>query len=269
MHRVLSESFSYFSGMAGESEYLWIIAIAGAVLLFIYLYIASIRRVLTVLGFSEGEASAILFGTLFLGWITIPVFPYNGWWIGLSIGGAIIPIAICIHFLVRRRVGVAEAFIGMTIVAYITYTITRAEEGVGIVADVPIAFAPALAAGLYSLSVFWEDVSKAAPLAYVSGVTGTLIGADVFRLGEVLAFDAPSEGFALLSIGGANVFDMVYLTGVVAVGVAVVLLWAGLKRSKLGFGPVVAEFEGGGIGLPYAKEVPSAPKMPVKRGKLE
>lgn len=251
------------------SEYFWFVATAGGILLFIYLYIASIRRVLIVLGFSEAEVSAILFGTLFFGWVTIPVFPYGGWWVGLSLGGAVIPIAICINFLVKRRVGLAEAFIGMTIVSYITYTVTRAEEGVGIVADVPLAFAPALAAGLYSLSVFWEDISKAAPLAYVSGVLGTLIGADVFRLGEVLAFEAPEEGFALLSIGGANVFDMVYLTGIVAVGIAVLILWLGLKRSKLGFGPVLAEYGSGGVGLPFAKDMPSAPKLPVRRGRLD
>lgn len=262
-------SASYSLRMAGVSEYFWIIAIAGGILLFMYLYIASIRKVLIALGFTEGEASAILFGTLFLGWITIPVLPYNGWWVGMSVGGAIIPLAICVNFLLKKRVGLAEAFIGITIVSYITYTITRAEEGVGIVADVPLAFAPALAAGLYALSVFWEDVSKAAPLAYVSGVLGTLLGADVFRLGEVLAFEPPSEGFAVLSIGGANVFDMVYLTGVVAVGLAVLVLWVGLKRSKLGFGPVMAESEGGGIGLPYAKDVPRAPTVTVRRGRMQ
>ena len=241
----------------------------GVVLLVFYLYVASIRKVLVTIGFTEAEVSAILFGTLLFGWVTVPVFPYNGWWVGLSLGGAIIPIAICVNFLLRRRVGVAEVFIGITIVSYITYTITRAEEGVGIVADVPLALAPALAAGLFSISVFWMDVSSAARLAYVSGVLGTLVGADVFRLGEMLSFDAPAGEFVLLSIGGANIFDMVYLTGVVAVGIAVSVLWVKMKRDKLGFGIVVSEFQQGSMGLPYAQETPPAQKVAVRRGRLE
>lgn len=255
--------------MAVLSDYFWVIGIAGAVILFVYLYVASIRKVLLKLGFTESEASAILFGTLFLGWITIPLFPYEGWWVGLSVGGAIIPIVICVNFLVKRRVELGETFIGITIVAYVTYTVTRAEEGVGIVAEIPLAFAPALAAGLFSLSVFWMDMSKAAPLAYVSGVLGTLIGADVFRLREMLAFDAPQGEFVLLSIGGANIFDMVYISGIVAVAVAVFVLWLKVKRDTMGFGVVVSEFELGGAGLPEAKDVPPARRIMVTRGRME
>ncbi len=254
--------------MAELAGYLWVVAIAGSILLFIYLYVASIRKVLLTLGFKESEASAILFGTLFLGWITIPIFPYGGWWVGLSVGGAIIPIAICVNFLVKGRVSTGETFIGITIVAYVTYTVTRAEEGVGIVADIPLAFAPAIAAGLFSLSVFWMDLRRAAPLAYVSGVLGTLIGADVFRLGEILAFDAPEDEFALLSIGGANVFDMVYLTGIIAVGLSMFLLWMKMKRDKMGFAMMSSEFEEGGIGLPYAAEPRRAKDIEVKRGRV-
>src|SRR3989339_309974 len=244
--------------MAGLSDYVWIIGILGAVLLLIYLYVASIRKVLVTLGFTESEASAILFGPLFLGWFTIPVFPYEGWWVGLSVGGAIIPLIICTNFLLKRRIDVGESVLGITVVAYITYTVTRAEEGVGIVADMPLALAPALAAGLFALSVFWMDIRKAARLAYVSGVLGTLIGADVFRLGEMLSFDAPEGESGVLSIGGANVFDMVYLTGIVAVGIAMLVLWVKMKRDTIGFGLVVSEFEHGEAGLPYAADVQPA-----------
>jgi len=255
--------------MAGFSDYIWILGILGAVLLLIYLYVGSIRKVLVTLGFTESEASAILFGTLFLGWFTIPVFPYEGWWVGLSVGGAIIPLIICTNFLLKRRIDVGESVLGVTVVAYVTYTVTRAEEGVGIVADMPLALAPALAAGLFALSVFWIDIRKAARLAYVSGVLGTLIGADVFRLGEMLSFDAPEGESVVLSIGGANVFDMVYLTGIVAVGIAMFVLWVKMKRDTIGFGLTVSEFEHGEAGLPYAADVQPARKIAVKRGRLE
>lgn len=255
--------------MVALSESMVLFGILGALLLFIYLYVASIRKVLVTVGFTESETSAILLATFLLGWVTIPVFPFNGWWVGLSVGGAIIPLILCVRFLKRGRAGVAETLIGVTIVAYITYVLTRAEEGVGIVAEVPMAFAPALAAGLYSVSVFWIDIRKAAPLAYVSGVLGTLVGADVFRLGEMLAFEAPEDGSAVLSIGGANIFDMVYLTGIIAVGVAMIVLWVKAKRDKIGFGLVVSEFERGAQGLPYAKDIEPASSLSVRKGKLE
>ncbi len=255
--------------MADITDYVWVIGLIGFLLLLVYLYIASIRKVLVTLGFTEAEASAILAGTLFLGWLTIPVFPYEGWWVGLSVGGAIIPILICANFLLRKRVGLGEAFIGITIVAYVTYTITRAEEGVGIVADVPLAFAPALAAGLFSVSVFWMDIGKAARLAYFSGVIGTLVGADVFRLGEMLAFDAPADDFAVLSIGGANIFDMVYLTGVIAVGIAILVLWVKVRRDRMEYHLTASEFEQGEPGLPHARDFEPPRTIAVVKGKLE
>lgn len=244
-----------------------LLTVAGIVLLVIYLYVASIRRVLVTVGFTESETSVILMVTLMLGWVTLPMFPYNGWWVGLSIGGALIPVLLCASFLKSGRATIAESLIGIAIVAYVAYTITRAEEGVGIVADLPLALAPALAAGLYSVSVFWVDIRRAAPLAYVSGVLGTLVGADVFRVGEMLAFDAPEDGMALLSVGGANIFDMVYLTGIIAVGIAILVLWVKNKRDKIGYGVIGTELDTRVKGISYAKSVEPAPKLPVRKGR--
>ena len=252
----------YHVHMAEEiSEVLLAMSVLALVLLGIYLYIASISKALKSAGLTEGEASAIVFLTLFLGWITIPIFPYDGWWVGISIGGGLIPLVLCAYFVKTGRAAPAESVIGIAIVAYLTYSVTRAEEGVGIVADIPVAFAPALAAGLYSLSVFWQDIRRAAPLAYVSGIVGSLVGADVFHLGEVLAFEAPSEGFPMLSIGGGNIFDMVYLTGVVSIFIAMFVLWLRRQQMKHGFGAVVAEWERGAEGLPYAQDIPPAPTL--------
>jgi len=50
----------------------------------------------------------------------------------------------------------------------------------------------------------------AAPAAFISGVLGTLIGADLLNLGKVQKMG----GF--LSIGGAGVFDGIFLVGVVS-----------------------------------------------------
>ena len=49
-------------------------------------------------------------------------------------------------------------------------------------------------------------------LAYVSGVLGTLIGADLTNLGAIKKIGAP-----VASIGGAGTFDGVFLSGIIAV----------------------------------------------------
>ena len=255
-------SACYISEMS-EEELGWIIIIllGIAVLLIYYAYIGTIRKVLVSLGFTPGEAGTMIVVTFLLGSITIPLFPYNGWWVGICVGGALIPLMICARLLRSGRASLPESAIGIIIVAFVTYFITRAEEGVGIVADVPLAFAPAIAAGLYSMSTFWLNMDKAAPLAYVSGVVGTIVGADIFRLEEVLAFDPPSDGVSVLSIGGANIFDMVYLTGIIAVVIALVVIRAKKKEEMYGFGLVVAEHRRGAEGLPYAKDMEPSPTL--------
>lgn len=244
------------------------LALAGAVVLLIYLYISAISKVFRTIGFTPQEASLILLLTLFLGWLTIPLFPYEGWWVGISLGGALVPIVICILLLKSMRVGLAEFSIGLLIVTYASYFVTRPEEGVGIVADIPFAFIPAIAAGLYSLSVFWMDITRAAPLAYSCGIIGTLVGADALHLPEMLSFPAPAET-VILSIGGANIFDMVYITGIVAVGVDLIAFWVMRQRAKYGVGAAIAEFRRGGESLRYAEDREPAPKLtPGRRGRL-
>jgi len=250
--------------MAVVESILAVLIVLGLALLIFWLYITSIEKVFEQLGFSRGEAGTILLLTLILGVVNIPLIPYKGWWVGINVGGALIPLIVCVYLLESRRVQVAEGLIGIIIVTYITYFMTRAVQGTGIVADFPWAFAPAVAAGFFSLSTFWMDIKKAAPLAYVSGVVGTLLGADVFHLGDILAFPAPSGGANLLSIGGAQVFDLVYLTGIVAVGVDAFIFWLRRQERKHGFERVISEFEKEAQEQPYARDPGQAPAPKVK-----
>jgi uncharacterized membrane protein len=72
----------------------------------------------------------------------------------------------------------------------------------------PVLLAPLAAAA----SALLINAEASAPLAYVGGTLGVLIGADLLRLGDIRRLGTP---FA--SIGGAGTFDGIFITGVVAV----------------------------------------------------
>jgi uncharacterized membrane protein len=57
--------------------------------------------------------------------------------------------------------------------------------------------------------------AHAAPLAYIGGSLGTLIGADLLNLDKVQGLGAP-----VASIGGAGTFDGIFLIGILAVLIA-------------------------------------------------
>jgi uncharacterized membrane protein len=254
--------------MANDTTYIVLIVAALTILLF-YAYITAIWKILQKVGFSVSEVGIIVMVTLFLGSITIPIFRYNGWWVGVSLGGALIPLLLCASLIWSKRVSLAELAIGIVIVTYIAYFVTRPEENVGIVADIPIAFAPAIAAGLFSLSTFWIDVRKAAPLAYASGIIGTILGADILHLSTMLSFTAPADSSVILSIGGANIFDMVYLTGIIAVAVDVVVFWIRKQEARHGMAAGVTDFYKGDEGQPNAQDIRPSPKLePGRRGRL-
>lgn len=71
---------------------------------------------------------------------------------------------------------------------------------------------PAVAAAI----VAWVlSRQYAAPLAYIAGSLGTLIGADLLNLDKIQEL-----GASVASIGGAGTFDGIFLTGILAVLIA-------------------------------------------------
>ncbi|MDP2762168.1 MAG: DUF1614 domain-containing protein, partial [Sideroxyarcus sp.] len=56
------------------------------------------------------------------------------------------------------------------------------------------------------------DPQQRAPLAYIGGTLGVLIGADLLRLNDIRKL-----GVSFAAIGGAGTFDGIYVTGLLAV----------------------------------------------------
>jgi uncharacterized membrane protein len=212
-------------------------------LIIMYLFLRLTEAAFEQVGFDHWHASLAVFGSIFGSLIDIPlhsgsISSYPGWYISvasifsrgfpttfhsfylaINLGGAIIPLIISIHLVLARRVSALKAVVGILIVMVITYHLAAPVPNQGIV--LPFWITPAFAAicGL----VLARGYSGAPALAYISGSVGTLLGADILNLltpGVLPALSpvgAPHARPMVLSIGGAGVFDGIFLTGVLAV----------------------------------------------------
>lgn len=143
--------------------------------------------------------------------------------IAVNVGGAIIPALLSLYLIVRNGFyGLAAA--GIAIVAIVCHLLAQPVRGLGIAEPV---FIPPIATAVVAILL---SRRFAAPLAYVSGSLGTLVGADLLNLGRIQGLGAP-----VASIGGAGTFDGIFVTGLLAViyaGIGV-HLGAGARRDPL------------------------------------
>jgi uncharacterized membrane protein len=193
--------------------------------------VRAVRRAYESLGLRPGGAMMLLVGSLIGSYFNIPVAELpkeplqsdklvdffgmqytvpavadaGGTIIAINVGGAVIPAAMSLYLLATRQLWLTGA-IATAVVAVVLHLLATPVPGVGIA--VPV-FLPAIIAALVSLLLSRKD---AAPLAYISGSMGTLIGADLTNLDKVAGLGAP-----VASIGGAGTFDGIFLTGIVAV----------------------------------------------------
>lgn len=127
--------------------------------------------------------------------------------VAVNLGGAVIPLLLSSFLLLRFGPQLTWRIpLGVLLVTLFCWRLARPVRGVGIVMP---ALLPPLFAALVALLL---GGGNAAPLAYLSGTLGTLIGADLLNLGKVEGLGAP-----VVSIGGAGTFDGIFLTGVFSV----------------------------------------------------
>ena len=125
--------------------------------------------------------------------------------VAINLGGAIIPIGLSIYLLISQHLFL-DASIGILIVALAVNQLAFRVEGIGIA--VPILAPPLIS--LFTAYIIAPE--NAAPIAYIAGTLGTLIGADILNLYDLEDLQAP-----IVSIGGAGTSDGIFLTGIIAV----------------------------------------------------
>jgi uncharacterized membrane protein len=133
--------------------------------------------------------------------------PYTGKTIVMAnVGGCVVPVAFCLYLLAHHPLNIFRVALAVAAVTVLSFKTSRRVPGIGM--GMPILLAPLLAA-LVSVAL---DPDNAAPMAFISGTLGVLIGADLLHLKDISKMGTP---FA--SIGGAGSFDGIFITGIVAV----------------------------------------------------
>jgi uncharacterized membrane protein len=130
--------------------------------------------------------------------------------LAVNVGGALVPAALSIYLFVKitDKIGLSLGLLAVLgIVTAVMYRLARPVKGLGIA--VPGLIPPlvaALGAWLLCPQIF------RAPCAYIACTMGTLIGADLLHLKDIIQMGAP-----VASIGGAGTFDAIFLGGIIAV----------------------------------------------------
>lgn len=201
-------------------------------LLVAFIHVGILRVAFEKLGLSETAAFVMLFASLIGSTVNIPLFTIDAktpfhepveWprpgllrWpekpfenktlVAVNVGGCLVPLAFSLYLLTMHDVPLLKALLVAVIVAGLSRALSQPVPGIGIA--MPVFIAPVSSAFLALLL----DQAHSAPLAYIGGTMGVLVGADLLRLNDIRSLGSP---FA--SIGGAGTFDGIFLSGIVAV----------------------------------------------------
>lgn len=219
-------------GLAGLSFLLFVFLLALLPLLFGQLMAASLVK----LHLSPGTALPLALGIIFGGLVNIPVkriqqdrevtahplaiYGFSGAWpslrrarrqtiIAVNLGGCVIPAALAIYELVYLAALGSPMLLAAGVAAIaniaVCYFLARPVPGIGIL--MPGLIPPIVAAALALILA----PGQAAPVAFVAGVAGPLVGADLLHLKDIR-----KSAVGIASIGGAGTFDGIVLSGIVA-----------------------------------------------------
>lgn len=131
--------------------------------------------------------------------------------IAVNVGGCVVPTLLAAYqmWFLTNAPGRTQGLMLLVAAAniFVCYRVARPMPGIGIV--MPGLISPLISVGLTWLLDVPADAR--APVAFVAGVAGPLIGADLLNLRRISGLS-----IGVLSIGGAGTFDGIVLSGVLA-----------------------------------------------------
>jgi len=213
------------------SAYQFLFLLFILILVVIIIQVGAFTMALEKLGLSAHSAMLLLACTLMGSAINLPLFSmkaeepseearqiFNGLLFGrplpftgktivaVNVGGALIPVSFSGYLIMTNQLPLVQVIPAIAIVAACCRIFSRPIPGLGI--GIPVFIAPITAA----LTALLLAPENSAPMAYICGTLGVLIGADLLRLQDIRKLGTP-----VASIGGAGTFDGIFFTGIVAV----------------------------------------------------
>jgi uncharacterized membrane protein len=219
-------------GFTGLSLFVFLLLLVLLPLLFGQLMAASLVK----LHLSPAVALLLMIGIILGGLVNIPVkrivqdrdvvvhplaiFGFSDAWpelrrvrrqtiIAVNVGGCLIPTGLAIYELAHLAAFdpqlLSAAAVACVVNIAVCYPLARPVPGIGIL--MPGLIPPIIAATLALILA----PEQAAPVAFVAGVAGPLIGADILHLKDI-----QKSAVGIASIGGAGTFDGIILSGIVA-----------------------------------------------------
>lgn len=193
--------------------------------LFLLFYLNVVTFSFAKLGLSPGSAGLLLLLTILGSVINIPVsrtrfvaeepiipgLPFIFYSpprvqeqvIAVNVGGAVIPALVALYVLPQAPL--LPVIASAAVVTWVTNRLAKPVPGLGI--RIPPLIPPLVAA----LCALLLAPNHAPSVAFIAGVLGTLIGADLLNLHLIRDL-----GAQVVSIGGAGIYDGIFLVGIVA-----------------------------------------------------
>ncbi len=208
----------------------WIIFIAALLLIIVATQIELVKFAADKLGLPSQGMVLLLFISLLGSMINLPLFLIQSTFdpatladsfkqvagersftpgytqIAINVGGAVIPLGFCVFLIVQQPLPWIGLLLAITFTCAVSYLLSRPVANMGI--GMPVLVAPITAA----ITAIVLAPQHSAPVAYISGTLGVLLGADILRLKDIRQLAVP-----IASIGGAGTFDGIFLTGLIAV----------------------------------------------------
>ncbi|MDH3634171.1 MAG: DUF1614 domain-containing protein [Gammaproteobacteria bacterium] len=213
------------------SAYQFLLLLFILILVVIIIQVGAFTIALDKLGLSTHSAMLLLACTLMGSAINLPLFsiqaeepsdearrmfrgllfgrpmPFTGRTIiAVNVGGALIPVSFSVYLVMTNQLPLIQVIPAIAIVTLCCRIFSRPIPGLGI--GIPVFIAPVTAA----VTALLLAPENSAPMAYICGTLGVLIGADLMRLPDIRKLGTP-----VASIGGAGTFDGIFFTGIVAV----------------------------------------------------
>ncbi|HEC75866.1 MAG TPA: DUF1614 domain-containing protein [Thermoplasmatales archaeon] len=175
-----------------------------ALFLFFFFY----RETFWEIGFGKREMGLLIVGSASTMFFDLPVFFYKNYFLAFNIGGALIPIVLSFYFIRKNEINFLKLLIGVSLVSLTTYMVTIVTER-GVISYFPFYFLPPILSILISFLLFFRS-PKVCSFSYTVSTLSVIIGGDFSHLPEL--FEKPFIG----SMGGAGVYDMVYIAGLIS-----------------------------------------------------